>query len=254
MVRVVARGRRHPLCLDGGRLSSLWVVGPVSDRGGQSWFAGSCSVHLSWLVGVGGLWVIVRGWCVSSLVVVVIPCVRSWALAVVVLSLLCGRGCLPWYGDGFDVGQRVVVAVGGVIDVVVVGWRKSQRHTLWHIQHEITCRWPHVKFDVCWECCSILFGYVENDCYSQVFIQSHPKPSIYSPGDFDGGFWWDASLNITGTPIYFYFVWYQAKKGRKHKKVQYMFISKPVYIYLPAASTQVGLQKFVVSTSLLEKL
>ena len=33
-----------------------------------------------------------------------------------------------------------------------------------------------------------------------------------------------------------------------------MFISKPVYVYLPTASSQVGLQKFVVSTSILEKL
>ena len=33
-----------------------------------------------------------------------------------------------------------------------------------------------------------------------------------------------------------------------------MFISKHVYIYLPTASTQVGLQHLVVSTSLLEKL
>ena len=41
-----------------------------------------------------------------------------------------GRGCLPWYGDGFAVGRRVVVAAGGVVDVVVVGWRKKQRHTL----------------------------------------------------------------------------------------------------------------------------
>ena len=37
------------------------------------------------------------------------------------LSLLGGQGCLPWYGDGFVVGRCVVVAVGGVIDVVVVG-------------------------------------------------------------------------------------------------------------------------------------
>ena len=28
MVRVVGRGRRHPLCPDGGQLSSLWAVGP----------------------------------------------------------------------------------------------------------------------------------------------------------------------------------------------------------------------------------
>ena len=40
MVRVVARGRRHPLCPDGGQLSSLWAVGPVLGRGGQSSFAG----------------------------------------------------------------------------------------------------------------------------------------------------------------------------------------------------------------------
>ena len=57
----------------------------------------------------------------SSIVAVVIPCIRSGPLAVVVLSLLGVRGCLPWCGDGFVVGRRVVVAVGGVVDVVVVG-------------------------------------------------------------------------------------------------------------------------------------
>ena len=40
MVHVVAHGRRHPLCPDGGQLSSLWAVGPVLGRGGQSSFAG----------------------------------------------------------------------------------------------------------------------------------------------------------------------------------------------------------------------
>ena len=55
------------------------------------------------------------------LVAVVIACVGSWAVAVLVLSLLGSRGCLPWYGDGFVVGRRVVVAVGGVVGVVVVG-------------------------------------------------------------------------------------------------------------------------------------
>ena len=113
MVTVVARGRRHRLCpfMGGGR-------------------PGGWGEHLSWLVGVGGLWVIVCGWCVSSIVAVVIPCIRSGALAVVVLSLLGVRGCLPWCGDGFVVGRRVVVAVGGVVGVVVVVGRKRQRHTL----------------------------------------------------------------------------------------------------------------------------
>ena len=55
------------------------------------------------------------------LVAVVIACVRSCQVAIVVLSLLGGRGCLPWYGDGFVVGRRVVVAVGSVVGVVVVG-------------------------------------------------------------------------------------------------------------------------------------
>ena len=52
---------------------------------------------------------------------VVIACDRSWAVAVLGLSLLGGWGCLPWYGDGLVVGRRVVVAVGGVVGVVVVG-------------------------------------------------------------------------------------------------------------------------------------
>ena len=52
---------------------------------------------------------------------IVVACVRSWAVAVLVLSLLGSRGCLPWYGNGFVVGQRVVVASGGVVGVVVVG-------------------------------------------------------------------------------------------------------------------------------------
>ena len=90
MVRVVACGRRHHLCLDGGRLSSLWVVGPVLGRGGQLSFAGGCSEHFfvagrCWwvvgdclrMVGIGGLWVIVCRWYMWSLVAVVIPCVRS---------------------------------------------------------------------------------------------------------------------------------------------------------------------------------
>ena len=50
---------------------------------------------------------------------VVVACVRSWAVAVLVLLLLGSRGCL--YGDGFVVGRRVVVASGGVVGVVVVG-------------------------------------------------------------------------------------------------------------------------------------
>ena len=49
------------------------------------------------------------------------PLIRSGALAVVVLSLLGVPGCLPWCGDGFVVGRHVVVAVGSVVDVVVVG-------------------------------------------------------------------------------------------------------------------------------------
>ena len=105
MMCVVARGRRHP----------------VLGRGGQWSFAGGWGEHLSWLVGVGWLWVIVCGWCMSSIVAVVIPCIRSGALAIVVLSLLGVWRCLPWCGDGFVVGRRVVVAVGGVVDVVVVG-------------------------------------------------------------------------------------------------------------------------------------
>ena len=39
----------------------------------------------------------------------------------VVLSLWGGQVCLPWYGDGSVVGRCVVVAVGSVVDVVVVG-------------------------------------------------------------------------------------------------------------------------------------
>ena len=59
MVCVVTHGHCHPLCPDGGQLSSLWAVGPVLGHGGQSSFVGGCSEHFSWLVGIGGLWVIV---------------------------------------------------------------------------------------------------------------------------------------------------------------------------------------------------
>ena len=97
------------------------MVGPVLGQGGQSLFVGGCGEHLSLMVGFCGLWVIVCGWCVWSLVAVVIACVRSCQVAIVVLSLLGGWGCLPWYADGFVVGRRVVVTVGGIIGVVVVG-------------------------------------------------------------------------------------------------------------------------------------
>ena len=49
------------------------------------------------------------------LVAVIISCVCSWLVAVVVLLLLDSWGCLPWYGDGFVVGQHVVVAIGSII-------------------------------------------------------------------------------------------------------------------------------------------
>ena len=39
-------------------------------------------------------------------------------------------GLLAMFGDGFVVGRRVVVAVGGVVGVVVVVGRKRQHHTL----------------------------------------------------------------------------------------------------------------------------
>jgi hypothetical protein len=45
---------------------------------------------------------------------------------------------------------------------------------------------------VCLESCDTLFGYVENDCYSQEFIHIHHPPSIYPQRDFDEGFYWDA--------------------------------------------------------------
>ena len=82
------------------------------------------------MAGFHGLGVVVCGWRVWSLVAVVIAWVRSWPVAVLVLSLLEGWGCLPWFGDGFVDGRRVVVAVGGVVGVVVVVGRKRQCHTL----------------------------------------------------------------------------------------------------------------------------
>ena len=111
-------------------MSSLWALGRVLSRGGQSSFVGGCGGPFSSMAGFRGLGVIVCGWCVWSLMAVVIAWVHSWPVAVLVLSLLEGRGCLPWFGDGFVVGRRVVVAVGGVIGVVVVVGRKRQRHTL----------------------------------------------------------------------------------------------------------------------------
>ena len=97
------------------------MVRPVLSCGGQSSFVGGCGEHVLSLVGFHGLWVTICGWCIWLLMVVVIACVCSWPVAVVVLLLLDSWGCLPWYGDGFVVGQHVVVAVSSVVGVVVMG-------------------------------------------------------------------------------------------------------------------------------------
>ena len=47
---------------NGRRLSSLWAVGPVLGRGGQSAFMGGCGGHFLSLVAFRDLWVIVCGW------------------------------------------------------------------------------------------------------------------------------------------------------------------------------------------------
>ena len=57
---------------DDGAQASMYTDG----GGGQSSFAGGCGEHFAWLVGVGGSWVIFRGWCVWSVVAIVVPCVR----------------------------------------------------------------------------------------------------------------------------------------------------------------------------------
>ena len=47
---------------NGGRLSSLWAVGPVLGRGGQSAFMGGCVGHSLSLVAFRDLWVIICRW------------------------------------------------------------------------------------------------------------------------------------------------------------------------------------------------
>ena len=44
-------------------MSSLWALGRVLGRGGQSSFVGGCGGPFSSMAGLRGLWVIVCGWC-----------------------------------------------------------------------------------------------------------------------------------------------------------------------------------------------
>ena len=106
---------------NGGWLSSLWAVRPIVGCGGQSVFVGGCGGHFLLLVAFCGLWVIICGGCMWSLIGIVIAWVHSWVVAILVLLLLGSWGRLPWYGDGFVIGRCVVVAVGSIVGMVVVG-------------------------------------------------------------------------------------------------------------------------------------